>query len=132
MRSTRRMARQLSRRLPRRENVHEFQHGMYVALVPGADLRMKDVKSAAGRLAAALGKQGLPVKHAGSFGFDFVAVEWFVDAILRRNVIRVAGADLPIQAIDAIVEAIAMWWSQQRMSSVHPSTERLAASSAAP
>ena len=131
IRSTRRIARQLSRRLPRRENVREFQHGVYLALVPGADLRMKDVKSAAATLAAALGKQGLPVKHAGSFGFDFVAVEWFFDAILRRNVIRLAGADLPVEAVDAIVEAIATWWSQQRMSSRHPSTDRLAASSAA-
>ena len=126
------MTRQLSERLPRRENIREFQHGAYLALVPGADLRMKDVKSAASAMCTALGRQGLPVKHAGSFGFDFVAVEWFFDAILRRNVIRVAGADLPVEAIDAIVQAIAAWWSQQRMSSAHPSTERLAASARSP
>jgi hypothetical protein len=62
-----------------------------------------------------LGRQKLPLKHAGSFGFDFVAVEWFFDAVLQRNLLRIAGADLPALLIDRLVDSIDEWWSSQPM-----------------
>lgn len=124
VRNTRRMARTLSAALGD-ARVRKFQHGLYLALVPGKDLDLKDVKAAADDLCQSLARRGLPVRHAGSFGFDFVAVEWFFDAILRRNVIRVALADLPSSLIDRVGEGIEAWWSQHRMSAVRRPAARI-------
>lgn len=115
IRNTRRMARELSSRMSGRCAIRTFQHGLYFALVPGDDMPIDDVKRAAASLSAALGRLKLPLKHAGSFGFDFVAVEWFFDAILRRNLLRIAGADLPAPLIDRIVDSIDEWWTAHRM-----------------
>jgi len=126
IRSTRRMARRLSEVLPAR-SVRRFQHALYVALVPDRNFALKDVKRLAGELCSALAQDGLPVKHAGSFGFDFVAVEWFFDPLLRRNVIRVAGADLPEEIVERIIDGVERWWTRHRMSRMHGPAERIAA-----
>lgn len=123
--STRRMTRWLAGVLSPR-SVRSFRHGLYLALVPDRDFALKDVKRLADDLCRALARQRLPVKHAGSFGFDFVAVEWFDDPLLRRNVIRVAGADLPASVVDRIAAGIERWWSSHRTSLKRPNDERAA------
>jgi hypothetical protein len=120
VRSTRRMTHRLLHALGRTA-LRRFQHGLYLALIPERDMQIDDVKHAAEDLCRALARQGLPVKHAGSFGFDFIAVEWFYDAIARRNVIRVTGADLPFALVDRVADGIEAWWSQRRMSGGHAS-----------
>jgi hypothetical protein len=110
----RRLARTLAARLDSEPAIATFQHGLYLTIAPRGDPDMDDVRRAAGELAAHLATKGLCLKHAGSFGFDFVAVEWFPDALRRRNVLRIAGADLPPELTDRIAEGIAQWWSGSR------------------
>jgi len=54
---------------------------------------------------------GLPLRHAGSFGFDFGATEWFHDRSRDRYAIRIAVPDLPTALWDEVAEAVARWWS---------------------
>ena len=122
IRTTRRLARILAERLGPASRITTFQHGLYLTIGSRGHSEVDDVKSAAGALARALEARGLPVKHAGSFGFDFVAVEWYFDALRRMNVMRIAGADLPVEFTDRIAEGIANWWGTSRQS--RPTSER--------
>jgi hypothetical protein len=42
-------------------------------------------------------------------------MEWFPEPTLRRNAIRVTGADLPCDVIDDVSRAIERWWSTNRL-----------------
>jgi hypothetical protein len=53
-----------------------------------------------------------PIRHAGSFGFDFAATEWFHDATLDWYSVRVAVPDLPTLLWNDLVTAIARWWNE--------------------
>jgi hypothetical protein len=76
-------------------------------------MRIDDVKAAAADLCGTLARRGLIVKHAGSFGFDFAAVEWFTDARTGKNVMRIAPGDGPPSMIDALASGIVDWFAQQ-------------------
>jgi hypothetical protein len=110
IRSNRRMARLLSDRLGTTQVV-PFQHGLYFTLKPAGNPSVRDATDLAASLCRELTSSGLPVAHAGSFGFDFVAIEWFADSWSACNAIRIAAADLPLPLIDRIAEGIARAWT---------------------
>jgi hypothetical protein len=120
IRNTRRLARALGSRLPT-PGLTIFQHGLYLTLAPNGNAGVDEVKQAAGEIATQLAAHGLPVKHAGSFGFDFVAMEWCPDPVDRTNSIRITGADLPLDLTDEIGHRIAAWWLRHAVrKSRHP------------
>src|SRR3954447_676 len=88
-----------------------FAHGLYVTLAPRRMLDEKQTKQVAADLCGDLRKAGLPLRHAGSFGFDFGAAEWFHDTTRNRYVVRIAVPDLPTPLWDQVAQAVVQWWS---------------------
>jgi hypothetical protein len=118
IRNTRRLAQVLRSKLPTRR-LTVFQHGLYLTIALNGDACVDSVKRAASEMAKQLAIDGFPVKHAGSFGFDFVGVEWCPDPIDRTNSIRITGADLPLGLIDGIGQRIAAWWLRELAAHSH-------------
>jgi len=87
-----------------------FVHGLYVALMPDRTLAEHQAKDLAHSMCRDLLALGLPVHHAGSFGFDFAAAEWFRDSLHDRHLVRVAVPDLPTELWDHLVDEIIRWW----------------------
>jgi hypothetical protein len=108
IRATRRLARRLEASALR-ASVRRFQHGLYVTLAPRGGRSMRDIGQAVDGLCGDLAASGLPVRHAGSFGFDFVAIDQFPDPATRRTVMRIAPGDLPSAVIDAVSDGIVRW-----------------------
>ena len=88
-----------------------FAHGLYLTLVPKRALDEDHARQLAAELSADLAKSGMPLRHAGSFGFDFAATEWFHDTARDRYLVRIAVPDLPTLLWDEIATAIADWWN---------------------
>jgi hypothetical protein len=87
-----------------------FTHGLYVTLRAGRPLDETGARQAAEAMSHDLSRKGHPIRHAGSFGFDFAATEWFHDATSGRYSVRVAVPDLPTQPWHDLAAAIAGWW----------------------
>jgi hypothetical protein len=91
---------------------------LYLTLEPDKPIDECEARNLAEHLSSDLSKTGLPIRHAGSFGFDFGATEWFHDSISDRYLVRIAVPDLPTALWDEVAQAIAQWWSRrQRRSS---------------
>jgi hypothetical protein len=114
-RNCRRLVRALAARLDARA-LTTFAHGLYITLAPGGSLERGVAAELAADCARDLRRAGLPVRHAGSFGFDFVAVEWFRDTIKENNVIRLAVPDLPAAMMAQLADGIARWWRKTQPS----------------
>jgi hypothetical protein len=93
-----------------------FAHGLYVTLSSRQPLNETVARSAASTMAEDLGRAGFPIRHAGSFGFDFAAVEWFRDALTEEYSVRIAVPDLPTKRWDDLTMAIACWWLENLQS----------------
>ena len=128
IRSTRRLAHVLRSSLPA-QALTSFQHGLFLTIALNGTACTDELEHYASELSIELAFRGLPVKHAGSFGFDFVAVEICTDPINGTNAIRIAGADLPLPMIDEIGHGIATWLGHVRSEPSHgrTMTNRIAA-----
>jgi hypothetical protein len=87
-----------------------FIHGLYVTLSPKNPFDETAARQAAAKMSEDLAAVGFPIRHAGSFGFDFAATEWGRDPRTGRYVVRVAVSDLPTEIWDDLAQAIARWW----------------------
>ncbi|QIP00468.1 hypothetical protein [Bradyrhizobium symbiodeficiens] len=110
LRNGRSTARYFAARLPALSAELHFAHGLYVTLRGGRPLDEASARQAAEDMSNELRAEGLPIRHAGSFGFDFAATEWFHDATTDQYSVRVAVSDLPTQVWDDLTAAIARWW----------------------
>lgn len=110
LRNSRRTAARLMTALP--SGACDFTHRLYVALSPGRTLTEQQAKDLADAMCRDLSASGLPLRHAGSFGFDFAAAEWFRDTARNRHMVRVAVPDLPTEQWDTIVVEIIRWWKK--------------------
>ena len=88
-----------------------FAHGLYVTLDGEQPLDEAAARQAADALSHDLSEQGFPIRHAGSFGFDFAATEWFHNATTGRYSVRIAVPDLPAAIWNELTVQIAKWWS---------------------
>jgi hypothetical protein len=94
LRNCRGTARYFTTALPGATAELHFAHGLYVMLASDRALDEQEARQVATDLSDDLSKVGLPVRHAGSFGFDFVATEWCYHRPSSRYVVRIAVADL--------------------------------------
>jgi hypothetical protein len=111
LRNGRLAAQLLARELPKLSAELHFVHGLYVTLRSRRPLDELSARRAAEALSGEL-RSRYPIRHAGSFGFDFAATEWFHDAILDEYNVRVAVPDLPTHLWNELVMEIAKWWGK--------------------
>lgn len=110
LRNGRSTARYFAARLPALSAELHFTHGLYVTLRSRRPLDEASARRAAEDMSNELRAEGFPIRHAGSFGFDFAATEWFHDATTDQYSVRVAIPDLPTELWNDLAAAIASWW----------------------
>ncbi len=110
LRNGRSTARYFAAKLPALSAELHFTHGLYVTLRGKRALDEAAARQAAEAMSGELRGEGFPIRHAGSFGFDFAATEWFHDATTDQYSVRVAVPDLPTELWNDLAIAIARWW----------------------
>jgi hypothetical protein len=111
LRNSRRTSRYFSSALQGLVAELHFVHGLYLTLSGGRPLDEAAARTAAAEMSEDLGHAGFPIRHAGSFGFDFASTEWFHDSTTDQYSVRLAASDLPSALWDSLTEAAAIWWA---------------------
>jgi hypothetical protein len=106
--NTRHLAGQLRKTLPAAD-LRTYQHGLYITLLSHRPGSQQHATALAHQLTAGLWDVGIPARTAGSFGFDFLVSEWFVDPLTQKIGVRLSMADLPRSMITAAVPVIEQW-----------------------
>lgn len=110
LRNSRHMMKKLRIALP--NSTRDFTHQLYIALEPTDALTEWRARDLAESMCRDLSASGLPLCHAGSFGFDFAAAEGFHDTARDSNIVRIAVPDLPTELWDRTAVAIIGWWNK--------------------
>jgi hypothetical protein len=113
LRNCRALVRDLGANIGEHCLVGRYQHGLFATLSAPSAWTDDEANGQAEDLAKTLRARGLPVRHAGSFGFDFVAIAAFFDTKTDRHVLRVAAADLPSWLFAQIVDQVGAWWTHR-------------------
>lgn len=121
LRNSRQTARYFASALPAAATELHFAHGLYVTVASNRVRDEQQARQIAAEMAGDLRKAGLPFRHAGSFGFDFGAAEWFHHTLTDRYAVRIAVADLPTALWDEVSRAVTQWWSRQETQTSRPS-----------
>ena len=111
LRNGRHASRYLATALPGLAAELHYVHGLYVTLCSRQKLDEASAKRTAAEMSRDLAEAGSTIQHAGSFGFDFAATEWFHNPTTDRYSVRIAVPDLPTAIWNDLVAAIARWWS---------------------
>ncbi|MCK1742374.1 hypothetical protein IVA80_16265 [Bradyrhizobium sp. 139] len=114
LRNGRLAARLFARELPALSDELHFTHGLYVTLRGRHAFDEATARQAAENMSSDLSRDGFPIRHAGSFGFDFAATEWFYNATTDQYSVRVAVPDLPTELWNDLAAAIARWWARRQ------------------
>jgi hypothetical protein len=100
-----------SEQLPGLTGELHYAHGLYVTLATAEPIDENETRKITEEMCSDLGRAGLPLRHAGSFGFDFGAAEWCHDRLRDRYVVRLAVPDLPGSVWQNVATSVAAWWS---------------------
>jgi hypothetical protein len=114
LRNGRRMSRYFASELAQLSAELHFTHGLYVTLRGRRPLDDASARQAAEDMSRDLSGEGFPIRHAGSFGFDFATTEWFHNATTGEYGVRVAVPDLPTELWGDLTAAIARWWARRQ------------------
>jgi hypothetical protein len=117
LRNGRRAARYFASKLGGLTTELHFAHGLYVTLGSTRPLDEAAARRAAAQMSDDLCRSGFPVSHAGSFGFDFAATEWFHNSTTDQYSVRITVSDLPTALWDDLTQAVAQWWVTHQFSS---------------
>jgi hypothetical protein len=109
LRNSRRAFKQLVSILPG-QTVEQFAHGLFVKLGSTQPLDEATARQAAADMSNDLSREGLPIRHAGSFGFDFAATEWCQSSARGGYSVRVSVPDLPTVLWDDVIQGVGEWW----------------------